>query len=183
LVCSLLPDLTQLLEYDRDHVSLDGEWWRILSGQLVHWNARMAILDLGIVTLLGLWAARMVPWMTRGVLLAGVPAIGIGIHLWSPQILTYRGSSGLASALFVLVALVLASEPNSRVQRALAILALVLLGSKIGVETWTGAAVFAGPLPDGVRVTPFAHLLGAGVALGVFLAERGLRCAIGRARR
>ncbi len=54
----------------------------------------------------------------------------------------------------------------------MAIAALVLLAWKLVLEVWTGTAVFAGSLPDGVQVTPLAHLLGAGVALGVFLTAR-----------
>jgi len=167
-----LPGAAPLLEYDRARVVSDGEWWRLLSGQLVHWNARMAVLDLGVVVLLGLWAESTVPRVTRAVLLVGWAVIGAGIHVWALGLQIYRGASGLASALFVLVALVIASKPGPWQVRMLALVALVLLALKLSVEVWTGTAVFAGPLPEGVQVTPLAHLLGGGVALGLFLTER-----------
>ncbi len=172
LVFSLLPGVAQALEYDRLRVVSDGEWWRMLSGQLVHWNVRMALVDLAVVLLLGLWAEPRVPRATRVVLLAGLPVIGTGIHLGAPRLLTYRGTSGLATALFVLVVLVVASNGRGRVTRGLALVAVGLLALKLSWETWTGTGLFMGPLPDGVQVAPLAHLLGAGVALAVVLAAR-----------
>ena len=112
VIFTLLPSATPLLEYNRARVVSDGEWWRLLSGQLVHWNARMAVLDLGIVVLLGLWAESTAPRVTRAVLLVGLVVIGTGIHFLAPGLLTYRGASGLASALYVLVALVIVSSPG-----------------------------------------------------------------------
>jgi rhomboid family GlyGly-CTERM serine protease len=168
----LLPDAATLLEYDRVRVTSHGEWWRLFSGQLVHWNTRMAFLDLGFVLLLGVWAESTRPRTTRAVLLFGLPFVGVGIHLGAPGLLTYRGASGLASALLVLVALVIAVQPGRRWVRASGVAVLALLALKLLVEFRTGQAVFAGPLPEGVEVTPLAHLLGAGVALGVFLTVR-----------
>jgi rhomboid family GlyGly-CTERM serine protease len=169
---SLLPGVSSWLQYDRTRVVSDGEWWRIVSAQLVHWNARMAIADLGTVVLLGLWAETRMPRATRAVLLAGLPLIGIGIHLGAPRLLAYRGSSGLATALFVLVALSVATDTRRRAARALAVVALVLVALKVSREVWTGTALFAGPLPDGVEVAPLAHVLGAVLALMVVLAGR-----------
>ena len=59
----------------------------------------MALTDLVVVLLLGLWAERVIPAVTRALLLAGLPLIGIGIHLGAPGLQFYRGSSPLASAL------------------------------------------------------------------------------------
>ena len=170
---ALFPGAMPALEYDRARVVSAGEWWRILSGQLVHWNMRMALLDLGMLLLLGLWAESTAPRVTRVLLLVAWPLIGAGIHFWPAGLSTYRGASGLASALFVWVALLIATKSGSPWVRLAAISAPFFLALKLLLESSTGVAVFAGPLPAGVRVTPSAHLLGCGVALGVFLAGRG----------
>ena len=80
------------LEYDRIRVG-EGEAWRLLTGQTVHWTARMAVFDLGM--LLG--------FLTKSVF-----------------------------------------------------------------EGFSGQTLFAGPLPQGVRVVPLVHLLGGlgGLAAG-----------------
>jgi rhomboid family GlyGly-CTERM serine protease len=173
LAVSFLPGAPERLEYDRTAVVEGAQWWRLFSAQLVHWDARMALTDLTVVLLLGLWAERRLPAVTRALLLAGLPLIGIGIHLGAPALQYYRGSSPLASALFVLVALTVLFDARSRSVRGLAVSALALLALKLLREAWTGQALFAGPLPDGVVALPFSHLLGA--VFGAFFAIIGRR--------
>ena len=101
-------------------------------------------------------------------------AIAAGLHLLSSDLVMYRGSSGLATALFTMVACLLLFDTRLRWKwRGLALLALLLLTVKMLVEMKTGLVLYAGQLPPGVRVTPLVHLFGAISGAGVFI---GFRC-------
>ncbi len=153
----LLP--SDLLEYDRARMAA-GEVWRLVTGQLVHWTPRMAAFDVGMVLGLGIWLElrgdrRLL--ITSLALGAGLTALAV--HALSPDLLLYRGGSGVASALFVLAAVRAADTPEPW-PRILAIAAAALFLSKAAFESLAGQTLFAGPLPTGVHVTPLVHLLG-----------------------
>src|SRR5947209_1606633 len=154
---SLVP--AAALEYDRGRVAA-GEVWRLLTGQLVHWTPRMALFDLGMLLGLGAWLEM------RGDRRLAIMALALGggltalaVDALSPGLLVYRGSSGLASALFVLAA-VRVAESRDPWTRVLAKAAVALFLAKAGCEAVAGQALFAGPLPPGVGVVPLVHLLG-----------------------
>jgi hypothetical protein len=170
---SALDGLPARLEYDRDLVRV-GELWRPLTAQLVHWTPRMALADLGALALLGGWleARGRRLGLVVGLLLAAA-ATAVGVHLL-PHLLTYRGSSGLAAALFVLVAVELAAAPGPARRRLLAAAALALFAGKVIHETATGCAAAAGALPAGVAVVPLVHLLGGTAGLVAAIVARYL---------
>jgi len=161
LAVAWVPGGGEALQYERARVA-QGQVWLLLSGQLTHWSVRMAWMDLGV--LLGLAA-----WLEAGgrrremafALGLGAVATAGAVQL-SPDLLVYRGSSGLASALFVLAALGIARSSRGAT-RGLALLATGLFLAKAAWECRTGQALFAGPLAPGVRVVPMVHLL-AGLA-------------------
>lgn len=157
----------EILQYDRAR----EEVWRLLTGQLVHWTPRMALLDLGMLLGLGAWLEahgdrrRMLLALAFGGILTALAVAAL-----SPGVFVYRGSSGLASALFVLAALRVAETPGWSRLLALAVIALFL--TKAGVEEVTGQTLFAGPLPEGIEVVPLVHLLGGlGGAAAAWLAR------------
>ncbi|HEX9671451.1 MAG TPA: rhombosortase [Thermoanaerobaculia bacterium] len=162
---STLDGLPARLEYDRALVRA-GELWRPLTAQLVHWTPRMALADLAALALLGGWleARGRRRGLAAGLLLAAA-ATAVGIHFLLPRLATYRGSSGLAAALFVLVAVELAAGPGPARRRLLAVAALALFAGKVLYETATGRAAAAGALPAGVAVVPLVHLLGGAAGL------------------
>lgn len=156
---AIIPGSAEALQYDRARVTA-GAVWLLLSGQLAHWTARMAFLDLGMLAGLGAWLEA------RGERRELVVALGLGaagtalaVHALSPGLDLYRGSSGLASALFVLAALRLA-RTSLGTARFLALFVLALFLAKAAWESHTGQALFAGPLAPGVRVVPLVHLFG-----------------------
>lgn len=164
----------EALQYDRARVEA-GEVWRLLTGQMVHWTARMAALDLGMLIGLGAWLEARGDRRSAGLaLLLGAGLTALAIQVFSPNLILYRGSSGLASALFVLAALRIARS-EARMPRALALLALGLFLAKAAVELVTRQAIFAGPWPAGVEVVPLVHLLGGlgGAAAAGLAADRG----------
>lgn len=156
---SLVPAGAEALQYDRARVAA-GEVWLLLTGQMVHWSARMTAADLGMLLGLGAWLEmkgerkRLARALTIGAVLTA-----FAVHVLSPDLSFYRGASGLASALFVLAALRIASDTEGA-PRFLAWLAVALFLGKDAWEAFTGQTLFAGPLPDGVEVVPLVHLLG-----------------------
>lgn len=168
---SLAPGGGEALQYDRARVAA-GEPWRLLTGQAVHWTPRMTLIDLAVLLGLGAWlewrGARRALLATLG-MAAGLTALAV--HLLSPDLQLYRGSSGLSSALFVLTALCLAGR-SPGAGRALAVAALALFAGKAGWEALASQPLFAGPLPPGIRVVPLVHLLGGLGGLLAWLAYR-----------
>ena len=148
-----------VLEYDRARVAA-GEVWRLLTGQMVHWTPRMALFDLGMLLGLGIWLELRGDRRLLAVALTlGACLTALAVHTLSPGLLAYRGSSGLASALFVLAAVRVADSPD-RWTRALALTAIAFFLGKAAYESLAGQTLFAGPLPPSVRVVPLVHLLG-----------------------
>lgn len=161
---SLAPGGAEALQYDRARVAA-GEVWLLLTGQMVHWSARMTAADLGMLLGLGAWLEIQGERKRTILALAlGAGLTAFAVHALSPDLSLYRGASGLASALFVLAALRI-GEDTEGAPRFLAWLAVALFLGKDAWEAVTGQALFAGPLPDGVEVVPLVHLLG-GLAAG-----------------
>src|SRR5436305_7679206 len=154
---SLVP--AAALEYDRARVAT-GEVWRLLTGQLVHWTPRMAIFDLGMLLGLGTWLeVRGDRRLVAAALALGGGLTALAVHALSPDLLVYRGSSGAASALFVLAA-VRVAESRDPWTRALALAAVALFLAKAACESLAGQTRCAGSLPRGVGVGLRGHLGG-----------------------
>jgi rhomboid family GlyGly-CTERM serine protease len=169
---SAFPGGGELLQYDRARVD-DGEIWRLLTGQMVHWTAQMAIADLAVLLVLGSWLEM--EGRRRAVSLAlglGAVLVAAGVQLLPPSLPLYRGSSGLASALFVLGALEAVRPPARLSSRALAAGALLLFAAKLTWEIAGGHPLFAGGLPDNVEAVPLIHLLGGLAGAVAFAADR-----------
>jgi hypothetical protein len=133
----------------------------------------MAVADLTVVFFLGLWLESR--GRRRGLLLAlglGALLVAAGVQLLRSDLTLYRGSSGLASALFVLTALEAMRPPARRAARVLAACALALFVAKVVWETAGGTPLFAGALSDGVAAIPLVHLLG-GIAGAVAFCMQG----------
>jgi rhomboid family GlyGly-CTERM serine protease len=158
-VVALVPGVEGALEFDRSAIRA-GEAWRLLTGQIVHWTPRMAVADLGVLLAVGAWLERRSRRLARTTLLTGALLSGAGLYWLAPNLALYRGSSSLASALFVASALALAARASGGRERIVAIGVLGLFAGKLLWELETGQALAAGALLPGVTVTPLAHLLG-----------------------
>ncbi len=167
-VTTLFPTGAEALQYDRARVT-SGAIWLLLTGQLVHWNVRMATFDLGAVLLLGgLLEIRGGRRFAALAIAGGALATAASVQFLPPHLTLYRGASGLASALFVALAIELGrTEVGWRRGVALAAIAGFVL--KVAWEVKTGQPIAAGTLPPGVVVTPIVHaaagLAGAATAL------------------
>lgn len=161
--------VTEALRYDRSPI-IQGDYWRLITGHLVHLDARHLILNLAagglMVLLFGHAFGWRQSWLVVGV---SVLAIDFCFLVFEPQLRWYVGLSGVLHG--VLAAGAVAwwrSEP-----RWLAALLTAIVGVKLIFEQWQGALPLAGEVP----VIVDAHLYGAlgGAAIGLFLFRRATR--------
>lgn len=154
------------LRFDRAAIG-EGEWWRLLSGHLVHLGPSHMLLN--IAALLLLW------WLVgAGLTLAGwllvtassIACIDLGLWLLDPALSWYVGLSGLLHGLFAagLIARGQTAPVESLVLGA-------LLAAKLLFEQ------LVGPLPGsedtaGGAVVVNAHLYGAAGGIAAALALR-----------
>jgi rhomboid family GlyGly-CTERM serine protease len=170
LALELLSD-GSLLEYRRP--LLAAEPWRLLSGHLVHLSLIHALLNGIALLLLGrLFEAHLRTgelW-----LILGTAPILISLVLWiaMPELVWYRGLSGVLHALYFAGCVVWLSEANRR-GRWLPLAALAAGTLKVLLEQpWDASFPFQEWL--GAPVVPQAHLIGAliGVIAGLWFRLR-----------
>jgi hypothetical protein len=167
-VAALFPTGAEVLEYDRVRVT-SGALWLLATGQLVHWSARMAAFDLGAILLLGgLLEIRGARRLAALAMAGGALATAATVQFLPPHLALYRGASGLASSLFVALAIELARTETGW-RRGVALAAIAGFVLKVAWEVKTGQPIAAGALPPGVVVTPIVHaaagLAGAAAAI------------------
>lgn len=168
LVCIALAlgdDITRVaLRYGRDEI-LQGQWWRVVSGHVVHLGWKHTLMNM---------AAWLLIWFIfRGALSDRVWLIAIlvcslgvsaGLYFLNPDLRWYVGFSGTLHGLFVLGALV-----HVRAGFVLERWLLVLLAAKLAWEHWQGAMPGSEQFAGG-NVIVDAHLYGAvtGLAIALF---------------
>jgi rhomboid family GlyGly-CTERM serine protease len=170
----LIPGGAGWLQFDRLAI-LDGQWWRLLTGHLTHWNLDHLFWDLLMFVVLGAMVERLS--RPRFVLVCLVSAITISLmvllaqaHLW-----TYRGLSGIDTALFVYLAcdqLTRAWYQRRWGEGLLPASLLAGFGGKLLYELATGSTLFVDSHAAGFVVVVMAHAVGAtaGAVLGVMFA-------------
>lgn len=143
------------LRYDRDLVAA-GEWWRWITASFVHAGWSHLGINLAGLAIAGLTIGDALEIRRYTLCLAiSLPAVTLGLWLWSPGVQWYLGASGVLHGLFVTGGLLLAAR-----RRAEGAGLLALVAAKLAWEQ-----VF-GPIPGsaataGVRVIVNAHLYGA----------------------
>jgi rhomboid family GlyGly-CTERM serine protease len=149
-------NVAELLQYERHAVDA-GEWWRVLTSHFVHWSVDQAIWDALTFAALASIAIRRWPSRFGAAVIASAIAIPLTIHFAMPQVMTYRGLSGLGSALFALIATrMLMTRRNPFVVACAAAFAI-----KITYEFVSGDTLFVQSLGPGVVALPIAHVIGA----------------------
>jgi rhomboid family GlyGly-CTERM serine protease len=162
-----LPGASACLQYDRTAIA-SGEVWRTVTGHLVHWSGDQLVWDGLALGFLGWLCERDgVAAFLRCVVLS---AVLISLTLWfaAPWITTYRGLSGIDSALFALVAVRLGREAwLDRQWLKLMLVGLVAGGFvlKLVYEFASGATLFVDSSTGGMTPVPLAHVVGGLVGL------------------
>ncbi len=174
ITVAIVPGVSTALQFDR-HASIGGAWWQFLSGHFVHWNIEHLFWDLTMFAMLGCFCEkRSRQRFVVALLLAGL-AIPIALWTWLPDLQTYRGLSGLDTALFTLLTAGLLREHwrGRRWAWVLAIGGLLMgLATKIAFELATGTTLFVDAAAANFQPVPLAHVVGGVIGLAVGLTDR-----------
>lgn len=161
------PALSQSCEWNRGQ---PWQVWRWFTGHFCHWSTEHFAWD--VIAFLAL-SAICERRSRRGFLLCvGVSAFVITAAVWLllPGITSYRGLSGLDSALFGWLTSAIMIEAIARRNRRLvaitAAFAFAFIG-KLMIECASGQTVFVSDASSDFIPVPLAHAVGA--VVGVFL--------------
>jgi rhomboid family GlyGly-CTERM serine protease len=139
------------LPYERVALA-HGQWWRLLSGHLVHLGWRHALLNCAGLALLWMLFAREFPprrWLWIGLLAAA--SIDAGLWFLQPTVDWYLGASGVLHGAWAAGACAMYRRGDGS---GAALLLLLIV--KLIYEQQSGASLFDGELP----LVSAAHLYG-----------------------
>jgi rhomboid family GlyGly-CTERM serine protease len=172
VVASAVPALSRWLVFDRVAI-VSGQWWRLMTGNWVHFSADHLLADSVAVGIAGALIERQEGMRSFWLYAVTAAVVGLAVFFLAPEVAQYGGLSGVACGAFGYLAL--NEIKRFRACRWLPILVLALLVAKVGWEYTTGRALFVG-MHDGMRVLPLAHAAGllSGAGYWVVLRVRGL---------
>jgi rhomboid family GlyGly-CTERM serine protease len=149
------------LRYERAALA-HAQWWRLLSGHLVHLGWRHALLNCAGLTLLWmLFAREFAPrrWLWIGLVAAA--SIDAGLWFLQPTVDWYLGASGVLHGAWAAGACAMYRRADGG---GAALLLLLIV--KLVYEQQSGTSLFEGELP----LVPAAHLYGTlGGLIGALL--------------
>lgn len=164
-----VPSLTSLFELDFAAVG-DGQWWRILTGHWTHYDFSHLLWDLLMFVTLSVACERRAGKRYAAILVAALALISLAVRVTTPEIMVYRGLSGIDTGLFVWLAVDQIRIAWSRRDRTVLVggtIAITALIGKLVFEAATGQTLFV----DSSTFTPLvqSHLAGAiaGAVIGV----------------
>ncbi len=162
LLVAIVPGAADRLQFDRTPL-LAGQWYRLITCHLAHFGGEHLAWNVGVLLGLGLAAGAINPRRTLAAIGLSILAIPLAILTLQPTLQTYRGLSGIDSALFTLLAMMLLSQAAR--DRRWAVVALMSIGlaaliGKTAYELVTAHALFVDSAGRFVPV-PLAHAVGA----------------------
>lgn len=177
VAASLLPGLAAWLQYDRLAIAR-GELWRLLTCHFVHWSGEHLFWDVLALGVLG-WLCEQKS-VERFVCCVTISAALIPLGLWiaEPGMATYRGLSGIDSALFAMLAARILLDATAQKDwwgLGLAVIVSVGFAAKVHFELSTGATLFVDSADAGMTPVPLAHVIGGIVGLACVLPMTLLR--------
>ncbi len=159
-------DLT--LRFDREAI-VNGAWWLLMTGNLVHLGWSHLLLDLA-----GLWMVwwffmgEFTDWQWLFIFVISGLFVTIGLYFFNPHLIWYVGLSGLLHGLFVAGGLRLLSSDFR-----FAVVLLLVIAIKLGYEQIFGSVPGTSEMSGGPVVVN-AHLFGAIGGLVSFLLLEGI---------
>ncbi len=166
-----LPSTTTRLQYDRLAIAA-GEIWRVLSSHWTHVSGDHLVWDVLTFVVLGTLCERLSRVRFYACVVGAAALIPVGLWITAPHIATYRGLSGIDSALFAFLAVtLLKDEIHGRRWGWVAALSVALLAfiAKVGYEVATGGTFFVDSSAAHMVPVPLAHCVGAAVGMTVGL--------------
>ena len=172
IVVAVVPGANDWLQFDRSALAA-GQWWRIFTGHLTHWSREHLAWDLLVFIALGFICEPANRHRFVVGLLASSLLISLSLWVFVPDLQTYRGLSGLDTALFTLLsasALATSWREHRWCWFIPFVVLLLCLVAKIGFELLTGRACFVDSSTASFQPLPLAHVLGAamGLLIGTF---------------
>jgi rhomboid family GlyGly-CTERM serine protease len=161
--------LQQVLQFDRDAIR-NGEIWRLVTGHLTHWTFDQFFWDTVTFAFLApLCAFRS---QKRFLTTIGISSLLISATVWicHPEIVFYRGLSGIDSALFALLAVSILKESLADRDWPYFIIGCGLTAGFLGktvFELATGSTLFVDS--QAVNTLCVAHVVGVLVGAGIGL--------------
>ena len=147
-------DIQALLRYQR-HSVMAMEWWRLLTGNLVHLGTAHLVLNLaGLALVSSLFSGVFSAGRWLCVLIASALSTTLGLLIFTP-VEWYVGLSGLLHGAFAAGALA-----EVRAGRRFGYILLLLLAIKLFADLLFGASAFTTALIGG-EVVVVAHFFGA----------------------
>jgi len=158
-----------LLEFSRDAIN-QGQWWRLLSGNIMHTNHWHLLLNIAGLFMLSHLFGRLFS-LRHFIVFSTFNAslVGIMLYYYSTDIDYYVGLSGYLHGLFVYGCLI---EIKHGMKSSWLLLGAVI--AKIGYETLYGASTDMSELIN-ASVATDAHLFGAIIAVPQFLLLMGIQ--------
>jgi rhomboid family GlyGly-CTERM serine protease len=169
IIVACSPLAGDALQFDRTAI-VGGEWWQLATAHVTHWNLEHLQWDLLMFVVLG--AACEMRNRQRMRLCTGAAAacVSLLVLLCFPEIETYRGLSGVDTALFTLLAIDLMRDARKRQQPLMAAaIGGLLVGfmAKTGYEAATGHAFFVDQTAAGFELLVWDHIVAAAVGVVV----------------
>ena len=156
-VCSLIfqaAGMQELLRYSR-HEIISGQWWRILTGNLVHLGYSHLLLNLSGLAVIVFLLSPAMPvrhWVLTGSI--SMLGVGFGLLLLDPQLVWYVGLSGGLYGLLLGGAIAFFRHDR--------LMAVLIGGYTVGKIIWEqiNGPVHSSELLSGGNVIVNAHLYG-----------------------
>jgi len=162
IVASAIPALSRWLVFDRAAI-IDGQWWRLMTGNWVHFSTDHLLADAIAVGVAGGLIERQERMRALWFYVAATATVGLAVFFLAPGVAEYGGLSGVACGAVGYLALNEIKRSNAR--RWVPVLVLALLMTKVGWEYATGRALFVSA-HGGMMVLPLAHVAGLLSGLG-----------------
>ncbi|QEG00264.1 Rhomboid family protein [Stieleria maiorica] len=170
ILAHVVPNLAAVLQLDFASAAA-GQWWRLLSGHLTHYDSQHLFWDVLMFVVLGAACERQHPKLFGVSLLVMALGISATVALVCKDVSGYRGLSGIDTGLFVWFI-------GDQIRHCLAgrdrlfagfwISMATLLVAKLLYEFVTGAVLFVDA--DGFKPLIESHLAGAvfgGLLVGI----------------
>jgi rhomboid family GlyGly-CTERM serine protease len=142
------------------------ELYRVLTCHMLHWSTDHLLWDLGMFAVLGTIAELTMPRRYQLTLLLSALLIPVGVMLQHPEMESYRGLSGIDTALFgLVVADLIGRRLVERDWNSVILFSLLLFGllTKMATEIIVGTNIFVSD--TSFVPVPLAHLIGAATGL------------------
>lgn len=157
-----LPPVQAALVYNRAAVA-DGEFWRLVTGNLVHWSTPHFLYDVTALLVAGaLLEVHRCRHFATLCLVSGA-LIGVMLYLAMPEIVVFGGLSGVVTAAVTYLCLHGAREGGA--WKWLSLLALACIVTKLGAEMAFGYSLTVGVGTQTFVPVPLSHAVGAATAL------------------